>query len=306
MSQKANVLVLMATYNGAKYISEQIDSVLKQEGVNVKILISDDNSTDDTVLVINKYKEDNRINLVKNDNRSGSAAKNFLHLMKIVENPNNYDYFAFCDQDDIWLPNKLAQGTECLRNEQAELYLSNLIRWNQKTGKKEIIKKSYSQKKYDFLFEGGSAGCTYVFTITFYNNAKMALEKLDLNNWNNFSHDWYFYFFARINELKVFIDKNAYILYRIHDTNVHGQLNSFSYSAIKERLKMVKDGWYFDQIQGFIKLLNDNSEAKKIYKLYSQSLFTRIYVLLYYNLSLMRSTNKFLMFFIVSLLIKKK
>lgn len=306
MLQKINILVLMATYNGSKYISEQIDSVLMQEGVNIKLLISDDNSTDDTILIINKYLNDSRVSLVENKNRSGSAAKNFLNLVKIVDNPENYDFFAFCDQDDIWLSNKLLQATQCLKSDNADLYLSNLIKWDQKSGKKDLIKKNYSQKKYDFLFEGGSAGCTYVFTNAFYNKSKIALSQLKLTEWKNFSHDWYFYFFARTNNFKVFIDKNAYILYRIHDTNVHGQLNSFTYNAIKERLKMIREGWYFEQIEGFKNLLDENSESKKIYKLYSQNLLTRIYVIFYYNLSLMRSTNKFFMFCAVSLFIKKR
>ena len=80
------------------------------------------------------------------------------------------------------------------------------------------------------------------------------------------------------------MDENAYILYRVHDTNVHGQLNTFSLYAISERLRLIKEGWYFKQANGFVKLLNPDSDEHKIYKLYSKNYFTRLYIILRYML----------------------
>ena len=179
-----------------------------------------------------------------------------------------YDYIAFADQDDIWLPNKLKAATERLQSGKADLYMSNLILWEEKINKKTIINKSYPQKKYDYLFEGGSAGCTYVFTTFFGKKLKKRLNNIDYKDWQFFSHDWLVYFFARLENYKVVMDENAYILYRVHDTNVHGQLNTFSLYAIKERLRLIKEGWYLNQAKGFMSLLYPNSEEYKIYRLY--------------------------------------
>lgn len=298
------ILVILASYNGAKYIKEQVESILNQDAVTVDIKIYDDVSKDATVAVVNQFCHDERVQLSINRSPTGSAANNFFNAIKNISDEviNQYDYIAFSDQDDIWLSNKLKAATEMLLGDQSSLYMSNLILWEEKTNRKTIIKKCYPQKKHDFLFEGGSAGCTYVFTNKFCIDLKTNLGIVDYRKWKFFSHDWFVYFFARINDYKVSIDSNAYILYRIHEQNVHGQLNVSSLYAITERLKLIKQGWYFAQIKGFANFTKDNSMEKKIYELYTKNYFTRLYVLVRYNFDLMRSPNKFVQFFIVSLL----
>lgn len=298
------VLVILASYNGEKYIKEQIESILVQEKIDVDIKIFDDVSKDDTIRVIEFLCNDKRVQLIKNILATGSAAGNFFSAIKFLEDNilKQYDFVAFSDQDDIWLSNKLYAATEMLQKEHTSLYVSNLILWKEKTGAKSIINKSYPQKKYDYLFEGGSAGCTYVFTNEFCIDLKRTIEKVDYSHWKFFSHDWFVYFFARINDYGVSIDSNAYILYRIHDDNVHGQLNTNSFFAIKERLRLVKEGWYFEHIKGFLQLVPQDSPERLIYNLYSKNYFSRLFVLMRYNFSLMRSSKKFIPFFIISLL----
>ena len=298
------ILIILASYNGEKYIKEQIDSVLNQEGVEVHVVVFDDVSKDNTVAIVNSFSDDHRIHLIINDFPTGSAASNFFGAIKFLSEDfmRQYDFVSFADQDDIWLSKKIISAVEMLKAEKSDLYLSNLILWNEKTNKKSFIKKCYPQKKYDFLFEGGSAGCTYVFTSKFALDLKFYLPKIDYKNWKYFSHDWLIYFFARINNYKISIDNNAYILYRIHDKNVHGQLNTTSFHAIKERFKLIKEGWYFQQIKGFSKLVPENSEYKNIYNLYSKNYLTRFYVVVRYNFQLIRSRNKMIQFAILSLL----
>ena len=298
------VLVVLAAYNGGRYIKEQIDSILSQEGVEVHIVVFDDVSKDDTVAVVNSFSDYSRIQLIKNEFPTGRAANNFFGAIKYFSESEfrKYDYVAFADQDDVWFSDKLSKATKVLRNDNSQLYMSNLIIWEEKSGSKKILKKSFSQKKYDFLFEGGSAGCTYVFTSLFALQLKEYLNEVDYKNWKFFSHDWFVYFFARLNNYKASIDEEAYILYRIHDNNVHGQLNTLSVHAIKERLRLIKEGWYFQQIIGYANLLPDDSEYKRIYKLYSKNYFTRFYVILRYNFQLIRSSNKMIQFAFLSLL----
>ena len=164
-----NILIILASYNGVKYIEEQVDSILNQEGVDVTLKIFDDGSKDGTVNLVSSWKERNQLQLTQNQIPTGSAANNFFNALLSFEDSfiEMYDYIAFSDQDDIWLPNKMQAATERLLSEKSDLYMSNLILWEEKTNKKSIINKSYSQKKYDYLFEGGSAGCTYVFTTFF-------------------------------------------------------------------------------------------------------------------------------------------
>jgi rhamnosyltransferase len=300
------ILVILASYNGVKYIKEQIDSILTQEGVNILLYNYDDCSNDGTLeFLVSEYSSNsNLIQIKKNNAPTGSAANNFFNAIQSFDDSyiEMYDYIAFADQDDIWLPNKLKAAVEVLQSEKSDLYMSNLILWEEKTNKKSLINKSYSQKKYDYLFEGGSAGCTYVFSSFFAIELKKTIRKIDFENWQFFSHDWFVYFFARLNSYKVSIDSNAYILYRVHDTNVHGQLNTFSLYAIKERLKLIRQGWYFKQVEGFKSLLNPNSDEYKICKFYSKNYFTRLYVVLRYNFSLIRNPKKAIQFFIISLL----
>ena len=99
----------MSTYNGEKYIDEQIDSVLAQKNVRVDLLIRDDGSKDETVRIIKRYCEKfDNIKFYEGPNLK--PARSFLNLIETAE--LNYDYYAFCDQDDVWHEDKLYQAIE--------------------------------------------------------------------------------------------------------------------------------------------------------------------------------------------------
>lgn len=298
------ILVILASYNGAKYIEEQMDSILNQESISVDIMVFDDCSKDNTIEVLNKYELNANVSINKRKKGTGNAPRNFLDAIRSLSDEfiSSYDFIAFSDQDDIWFPNKMFEAGKMLRKEQSSLYFSNLNLWDENTNYKAIINKSYPQKKYDFLFEGGSAGCTYVFTNDFCLGLKKILKNTNYYDWELFSHDWFVYFYARTNGFKVSIDNNAYITYRIHANNSYGQVNKISISAVKERLKYIKKGWYFNHIKEFSAFITPNSVESKIYHLYTKNYFTRLYVLIRYNFELMRSTKKFMQFFIISLL----
>jgi len=102
------MIILLATYNGERYISEQIVSLLSQSYQDFKIFISDDRSTDNTFSIINDYanKHPGKIIAKQNDTNTGSAKLNFLRMM--VEYKD--DYVMLCDQDDIWLPDKVEKS----------------------------------------------------------------------------------------------------------------------------------------------------------------------------------------------------
>ncbi|WP_396217715.1 glycosyltransferase, partial [Flavobacterium sp.] len=253
-----NILIILASYNGVKYIEEQVDSILNQEGVNVTLLVFDDGSSDGTIdLLFSKFSlSTTKVKIIQNSIPTGSAANNFLQAIKTIDDEiiDANDYIALSDQDDIWSPNKLREAGKILKKEKSDLYMSNLILWNESSNSTSIIKKSFKQKKYDYLFEGGSAGCTYVMSRQLINVIKNTINKVEYKNWIFFSHDWFIYFVARISGLCVFIDDRAFMRYRIHQTNVHGQLNTFSFYALKERLKLIMNGWFYYQAKGYVNL----------------------------------------------------
>ena len=105
MSKK--IYILLATYNGEKYIKAQIHSLLCQTYEDWNLLIHDDGSNDNTVNIIKKLQEkDERIILIEDGIKCGGAGANFLHILK---NYSTADYITFCDQDDIWLETKIEE-----------------------------------------------------------------------------------------------------------------------------------------------------------------------------------------------------
>jgi glycosyltransferase involved in cell wall biosynthesis len=106
MGSRPEVEVLLATYNGARFLREQIDSILAQDYGSIRILARDDGSTDGTVEILEQYSKrfPDRFRTMPESAPTGSPRHNFLLLMKA----SAADYICFCDQDDFWLPDKVS------------------------------------------------------------------------------------------------------------------------------------------------------------------------------------------------------
>lgn len=99
-----HLVVLMSTFNGEKFLKEQLDSIINQDFKNWTLLIRDDGSSDKTLEIINEYVHvDRRIQLFKDSLGNLGPAKSFLKMLTSVEAP----FFMFADQDDIWYPSKI-------------------------------------------------------------------------------------------------------------------------------------------------------------------------------------------------------
>ena len=115
-NQKEQIDILLATYNGEKYLSELIDSILSQTYKNIRLIISDDCSKDNTREILDKYKkEDSRVIVYKQEQNQGYV-KNFEFLLKKVES----NYYMLADQDDVWLPEKVEKSLQKLKAENAD------------------------------------------------------------------------------------------------------------------------------------------------------------------------------------------
>ena len=114
--------VLLATYNGEKYIKEQIDSILNQSYKNIRLIISDDCSKDKTQEILKEYeKKDNRLELHIQEKNLG-VVKNIEFLLKQVKNK----YYMLSDQDDVWLPEKIEKSLETLLKNNVDLVFGDL------------------------------------------------------------------------------------------------------------------------------------------------------------------------------------
>src|SRR6201996_961620 len=108
MNNTPTVHILMATFNGDKYLKDQLDSLISQSYKSWHLHIRDDHSNDNSVDIINDYitKYDN-ISLTINPTGPDGAAANFSSLLDKARADKHINYIMFCDQDDVWKPGKI-------------------------------------------------------------------------------------------------------------------------------------------------------------------------------------------------------
>lgn len=216
------VCVLMSTYNGEKFLVEQIESILKQKDVKVDLVVRDDGSTDKTLEILNEYKKQKRLTILENNCNIGPACS----FMELLYNSGDYDYYAFSDQDDIWLEDKLIKAISRLDEYYLTpaLYCSN--QWIYAEGKVRHLryKNDINHGLIEAICGNKFSGCTMVF------NGKLACVLKDENNrpssklLNIRMHDTWVIAVAEYVGT-VFYDKESYIYYRIHQNNAVGIKN---------------------------------------------------------------------------------
>lgn len=212
-----NLVILMSTYNGEKYLKEQLDSLenLDNDNLNINIVIRDDGSNDNTINILREYEQKDNIKWYQGSNVG--PAYSFLELLT---KQSGYDYYAFCDQDDVWKKEKMERAVELLEkeNDNPALYFSavNIV-------DKElnfIMKKEPSiTNSFEHSFVANPAiGCTLVF------NKKLAeiVNQVDTSKLNIDMHDAWIYRVAQSIDAKIIYDSNSYIMYRQHGNNVIG------------------------------------------------------------------------------------
>ena len=116
-TNEPSVLIMMATYNGEKYIAEQIESIIRQKYPHWRLVIQDDGSDDRTIEIIKRYIDlDGRIELFINANYEHGAYYNFHSLANRCKEMEKYDYYMFCDQDDVWDDDKITRLISEVKN----------------------------------------------------------------------------------------------------------------------------------------------------------------------------------------------
>lgn len=241
-------LVLMATRDGGSWIEEQLQSVLRQQGVELRVCISDDGSTDrTTVLVRDAARRDGRIELLPAVAPSGSACRNFLRLIRSVniDRDRPVTHVALCDQDDIWYPDKLVRAALRMARDDADLYSSAVVaQWP--SGRTKVLLQNCRPTQADHLFEGAGQGCTFVLSRGLFEQLHGFSSKSAGMLSTIHYHDWLIYALARSWNRRWSYDTTPSMVYRQHSANDTGAKGSLT--GVSLRVHRIWSGWYRQQV----------------------------------------------------------
>lgn len=236
-----HVRVLLATFNGQRWLDDQLSSIFGQQDVRPTVVASDDSSSDGTPALLERWRTQADLTVLPTvAYRFGSAHRNFLRLIRDAD-AGDADYVALADQDDIWLDRKLARAIECLCDQKAAAYSSNVVAfWPD--GRRRLIDKAQPQRAFDHLFGSPGPGCTFVLTRTEFDRLQSWVSQRFDDLQGIWVHDWLIYAFVRDGGGRWIIDRQANMLYRQHGGNEIG-VNAGWRAAIN-RLQHVRSGSY--------------------------------------------------------------
>ena len=212
--------ILMAAYNGERYIAEQIDSILAQTFTDWRLLIRDDGSTDNTPAIIAEYagKYPGKIQVIRDNETCRSATKNFFELLKHAE----ADYVMFSDQDDVWLPYKIQITYDYMMKAERDnpgvpvmVFTGLQVVDAELRSLDWLMGLTCSEKEYTFrelLPCNCAAGCTQMLNRKCYSNLGGFQEGI-------LFHDWWTGLYAAAFGVIVRVPM-ALMLYRQHGNNV--------------------------------------------------------------------------------------
>lgn len=258
--------ILLASFNGEKFIANQIDSIINQTYKNWQLFIRDDGSSDTTLNIINAYQQNHaRIHLVSDDLGNVGSVQNFSVLMNCVKNAN--EYIMFCDQDDVWLPFKIKDTlNEMMRleeeyNKNTPLLVHTNFLYADAQLKPIESKKNFQPTKItaptlsNVLCQNSVYGCTMMI------NKKLA-ETVGKIPGEAENHDYWIALVASAFGKIFYLNKRT-VLYRQHGSNLSTQ---FDFNSFSKRFKrIVVDKKNLDDVKSKLKMA---LIFKKIY--YSQ------------------------------------
>ena len=241
MAVETDVAILMSTYNGEKFIKEQIDSIINQTYDNWKLYIRDDGSTDNTLNIIKNYVESNSNIFVLSKDKNVGVIDSFFILLRNV----NANFYMCCDQDDVWLSTKIedtVKGLNCYFSNPILVYTKKIIvdeNLNKMGEEKQIMTSRMKEPSFSMLIlDNIISGCSMGF------NKKLrdiVIRSINLNHDGIIMHDWWIAILASYFGEIYFVDKDE-MLYRQHNGNVVGaniKVNIL-YKIFTKMLKLLK------------------------------------------------------------------
>ena len=304
------VAIILGFYNGNKYISEQLKSILEQTHKDLDIFIFDDKSSGSLFLNPNNLdlKTIPNLKIIKRENNIGYA-KNFL--MGLKEVGDKYQFYAFSDQDDIWEKDKISRALtkiNLIKEDLPKLYFSRTAYYCSnclnETGSSRIFKKPTSFS--NALLQNIAGGNTILMNDL---ARKIVIQTVDKNNF--ISHDWWCYLIISGVGGEIIFDKEKTVKYRQHRKNLIGM--NIGFINQKSRLIDFTSGkvksWLDSNIENLSKhnyllskknfiVLNHFSKARK-----SRNIFKRIFYYLRSGVYRQSSLENFIFF--IGLLFRK-
>ena len=273
------VVTLLSTYNGEKYLQQQLNSLYSQENVDVQIIVRDDGSNDRTHEILDCNQTEGKLTWYKGENLK--PAKSFMDL---VYTSPDAEWYAFCDQDDIWLPDKLKIAIralkECNSNRPA-LYYGHPRLVDSELNPLESSINTYDRMLdfYSAMINSNATGCTMVF-----NKALMDLVRREHPSFIAM-HDGWLHKICILSKGNLIYDEDVHILYRQHSANVIGSSNSikkkFMLKVKSLRSKeCIRSRTIASLVENYSDLMSDDelATAKRVAE-YKNSLSNRIRLL---------------------------
>ncbi|MEB0120477.1 glycosyltransferase [Pseudomonas sp. CCI1.2] len=256
-TKQPSIAVLMAACNGMDWIDKQLSTILDQQNIHVSIFISVDPSSDCTEEWCRSFSlRHQNISLLPAAETFSGAARNFFRLIRDVDF-TGYDYIAFADQDDLWNRDKLDRAVTVLKTGEYAAYSSNVTAfWP--NGKTLLLDKAQPQVDWDYLFEAGGPGCTYVLNMALAKHLKNTIIQSWIEIQDVSLHDWFCYAFARSQNYRWFIDPTPTMRYRQHAGNQLGA--NVSVVSFMGRARQISTGWWFAQIKLIAKLVGKKDD----------------------------------------------
>ena len=231
--------ILLATYNGSKYLHEQLDSILSQSYGNINVIIRDDGSSDNTVMIIKEYEQkDNRVKLLSDNLGNLGFVRNFEELMK----NSTSEYLMFSDQDDIWYNNKVETSYKRIKAIEEKngkscpiLVHTNSKIMNYETRTKSLFisdcakNSSFENSFFNFFVQGS----------TMLINGSLKREALPFSK-EVYLHDRYLHLIAEFIGIRSYIDVPT-MDYRQHSNNEIGSSVNVIYKIKNKRYFNLKD-----------------------------------------------------------------
>lgn len=294
------VNIIMCTYNGEKYIKEQLQSIVDSTMTDWKIFVADDQSTDDTIKIVKEFQKiyPDKIQVLINDTKKGAIINFLSSIYQVGAKMEKEDFIMLCDQDDIWNPDKIEKTERCMNNliktygnEMPLLVCTDVIVVDDKL---KIIHESFRRmNKYqirhlDFshlMMENKVQGCTTMI------NKSLALM-LDRLPTKTTMHDGWLALIASAFGHIAYIDEQT-MKYRQHTDNVQGSIsykddvkNKFSNLGGQRKIVMNTT----PQISEFLEIYGETvpesvKKAAKAFATFSeQNFFTRRYNIVKYHM----------------------
>ncbi len=272
MNQKVDIL--LATYNGEKYIKEQVESILNQTYENIQIIISDDCSTDNTRQVLKEYENNEKIKIFYQEKNLGYV-KNFEFLLKQVKS----NLYMLSDQDDVWKKEKVEKSVEKIESEKLDLVFGDLevVDENLNTLYKSYnrymhlihkIKKYQKDYRLQYLYNC-MTGCTII-------SRKNWIDKVlpFPTNSKYMIHDYWLGFVIALNGKVGYIEE-PYILYRQHGKNQVGSKKASKTASKLEKVRNISINTRIGTFETYVmheeifdeKLRKQNKKALEYFKM---------------------------------------